>query len=217
MEFEVEEAHHVLIYVDEAGFNLSKVRRRGRNLIGHRAAITVPGQRGANITMCAAISNDGVLCHIPTIGPYNTERLITFLNAIHERLIPPEERGPLRPGMPLFIIIWDNVSFHHSRIVNEWFGVHPRMRMLFLPAYSPFLNPIEEFFSAWRWKVYDHHPYEQMPLLNAMTAAAQQIGAEECQSWIRHARRGALQERILNVMWMRPCGPILKTEETEFE
>lgn len=41
------------------------------------------------------------------------------------------------------------------------------------PAYSPFLNPIEEFFSAWRWKVYDHHPYEQMPLLDAMTGTAE--------------------------------------------
>ncbi|RXN37537.1 hypothetical protein ROHU_001965 [Labeo rohita] len=140
MELEVEEAHHVFIYVDEAGFNLSKVKRHGRNLVGYRATITVPGQRGANITMCAAISNDGVLCHIPAIGPYNTERLITFLNALHERLIPPEERGLLRPGMPLFVIIWYNVAFHHFRLVNEWFGVHHRMMMLFLPAYSPFLS-----------------------------------------------------------------------------
>ncbi|GAA6081714.1 uncharacterized protein LOC116052664, partial [Tachysurus ichikawai] len=67
MELEAEEAHHKFIFVDEAGFNLCKVRRRGRNIIGQRATITVPGQRGANITMCAAISNDGVLCHIPTI------------------------------------------------------------------------------------------------------------------------------------------------------
>ena len=28
---------------------------------------------------------------------------------------------------------------------------------------------------------------------------------------------GALQERMLNVMWMRPCGPIVKTEETEYQ
>lgn len=56
-------------------------------------------------------------------------------------------------------------------------------------SYSPFLNPIEEFFSAWRWKVYNYRPYEQMPLLNAMTAAAQDIDAEACQGWIRHARR----------------------------
>ncbi|RXN21011.1 hypothetical protein ROHU_016731 [Labeo rohita] len=138
MELEVEGAHHVFIYVDEAGFNLIKVKRRGRNLIGYRATITVPGQRDANITMCAANSNNGVLCHIPTIGPYNTERLITFLNSLHERLIPPDERGLLSPGMPLFVIIWDNLAFHHSRLVNEWFGVHPRMMMLFLPTFPTF-------------------------------------------------------------------------------
>ncbi|RXN35104.1 hypothetical protein ROHU_003837 [Labeo rohita] len=150
MEFEAEGAHHKFIFVDEAGFNLCKVRRRGRNIIGQRATVTVPGQRGANITMCAAISNDGVLCHIPTIGPYNTERLITFLDALKEILIPPEERGLLRPGMTLYVIIWDNVAFHHSRLVNEWFAAQPRIMMQFLPAYSPFLNPVEEFFSAWR-------------------------------------------------------------------
>ncbi|KAK0131197.1 hypothetical protein N1851_034102 [Merluccius polli] len=188
MELEAE-GPHTFIFVDEAGFNLTKVRRRGRNIIGHRATVTAPGQRGANITMCAAISNDGVLCHIPTVGPYNTERLITFLDALRHRLIPPQEGGLLRPGMPLFVIIWDNVAFHHSRLVNEWFAAQPRMMMQFLPAYSPFLNAIEEFFSAWRWKVYNHRPYDQMPLIDAMTAAAQEIGAEECQGWIRHTRR----------------------------
>ncbi|XP_031164929.2 uncharacterized protein LOC116056748 [Sander lucioperca] len=189
MELEAEGAHHKFIFVDEAGFNLCKVRRRGRNIIGQRATVTVPGQRGANITMCAAISNDGVLCHIPTIGPYNTERLITFLDSLKEILIPPEERGLLRPGMTLYVIIWDNVAFHHSRLVNEWFAAQPRIMMHFLPAYSPFLNPIEEFFSAWRWKVYDHRPYEQMPLLEAMNAGCLAIGAEDCQGWMRHARR----------------------------
>lgn len=75
-------------------------------------------QRGANIPMCAAISNDGVLVHIPTIGTYNSERLITLLDTLNERLFPPKERGLLRPDMTLFIIIWDNVAFHCSELVN---------------------------------------------------------------------------------------------------
>ncbi len=45
------------MYMDEAGFNLTKRRRRGRNVIGHRAIVGVPGQRGGNVTLCAAISN----------------------------------------------------------------------------------------------------------------------------------------------------------------
>ncbi|XP_025760651.1 uncharacterized protein LOC109201247 [Oreochromis niloticus] len=46
MELEADAMGHELLFVDEAGFNLSKTRRRGRNIIGHRAIINVPGQRG---------------------------------------------------------------------------------------------------------------------------------------------------------------------------
>ncbi len=61
MELDADDDHHKFIYLDEAGFNLAKTRRRGWNLIYQRATIQVPGQRGANITMCAAISEDGVV------------------------------------------------------------------------------------------------------------------------------------------------------------
>ncbi|XP_048019756.1 transcription termination factor Rho-like [Megalobrama amblycephala] len=61
-----------------------------------------------------------------------------------------------------FVVVWDNVQFHHSALVQEWFENHPQFRMVFLPPYSPFLNPIEEFFSSWRWKVHDRNPYNQM-------------------------------------------------------
>ena len=71
---------HTFICVDKAGYNLAKKRCRGRNVIGQRAAVDVPGQGGANITMCAALRNNGLLLHKPLIGPYNTERLIYFLD-----------------------------------------------------------------------------------------------------------------------------------------
>lgn len=80
------------------------------------------GQRGTSATMCAAISNTNVLCHIPTICPYNTQHLITFLDALNEGLAPPEDRGLLRPGMPLCVIIWDSVAVHRSHLVNKWFA-----------------------------------------------------------------------------------------------
>lgn len=74
--------------MDEAGFNLTKRRRRGRNIIDHRATVDVPGQRGGNITMGCAISENGVLTHIPIIEQYNTERLVTFLDTLYRDLIP---------------------------------------------------------------------------------------------------------------------------------
>ncbi|XP_058637049.1 Fc receptor-like protein 1 [Onychostoma macrolepis] len=46
MELEADVMGHEQFFVDEAGFNLTKTRRCGRNIIGHRAIINVPGQRG---------------------------------------------------------------------------------------------------------------------------------------------------------------------------
>ncbi|XP_019204884.1 uncharacterized protein LOC109196108 [Oreochromis niloticus] len=183
MELEADAMGHELLFVDEAGFNLSKTRRRGRNIIGHRAIINVPGQRGGNITMCAAISQNGVVHHHATIGPYNTAHIIAFLDTLHDMLTVQ------RPEQTRYVIIWDNVGFHRAALVRNWFTDHPSFTVLILPPYSPFLNPIEEFFSAWCWKVYDHHPHQQVALLQAVEEACGDIDQASCQAWIRHSRR----------------------------
>jgi hypothetical protein len=46
-------------------------------------------------------------------------------------------------------------------------------------------NPIKEFVSTWRWKVYDRLPHEQATLLQAMDDACNDIPADQCQAWIR--------------------------------
>ena len=104
METEARQTEHTFIFVDEAGLNLAKTRRRGRNVIGQR--VDVPGQRGVNITTCAALSKDGLLLHKPLIGPYNTERLIYFLDDLHNRLVPAVEKGAR--NSPTFVVVWDN-------------------------------------------------------------------------------------------------------------
>ncbi len=126
-----EEIQHELIYVDEAGFNLTRTRRRGRNIIGHRAIVNVPGQRGGNITLCAAITQNGVL----HVGPYNTALILTFLDQLHN-ITAANQIDHMQ-----YIVVWDNVSFHRSALVQNWFQQHPHFTVLYLPPYSPFLNP----------------------------------------------------------------------------
>ncbi|RXN20615.1 insertion element IS630 putative 39 kDa -like protein [Labeo rohita] len=138
LEMDAHAIPHEFIFIDEAGFNLAKTRRRGRNVIGHRVIIDVPGQHGGNITMCAAIScMHGVLHRHANLGPYNTAHILTFLDRLHNILIPPEQ----------------------------------------------------EFFSAWRWKVYDRQPFVRMPLVQAMEEACDEIDVGAIQGWIRHSRR----------------------------
>ncbi|RXN35895.1 hypothetical protein ROHU_003429 [Labeo rohita] len=142
---------HDFIFVDEAGFNLTKRRRTGRNIIGQRAIVEVPGQRGGNVTICAAISNHGVLHHHVTLGPYNTQHLLRFIanlrDILFELQVQDHQGQELNENpIPTYVIVWDNVSFHRAAPVREWFNISEQFMNLYLPPYSPFLNPIEEFF-----------------------------------------------------------------------
>ena len=59
---------HEYLFLDEAGFNLQKRRQRGRNIIGQRAITEVPGQRGGNITLCAAMGLEGLVNQHAVLG-----------------------------------------------------------------------------------------------------------------------------------------------------
>ena len=139
--------------------------------------------------MCAAISENGVATHIPSLGPYNTQKLLIFLDRLYSDLIPENERGLVGPHLPNYVIVWDNVNFHRGPLIRAWFTTHPRMVMVFLPPDSPFLNPIEEFFSTWRWRVYEHQAQNQRSLLHAMDATCEDITGDQCRGWLRYAHR----------------------------
>ncbi len=50
--------------------------------------------------MCAAITHHGIIHHHATLGPYNTAHLITFLDTLHNTLIPPDQVEAKR------ILVW---------------------------------------------------------------------------------------------------------------
>lgn len=56
-----------------------------------------------------------------------------------------------------------------------------------------------------------------MPLLNAMTAAAQEVqrNVKVGYGMQEDFPLSAFQDTVLNVMWMKPRGPIDKTVDTE--
>ncbi|XP_026005766.1 uncharacterized protein LOC113010777 [Astatotilapia calliptera] len=152
---------HEYLFLDEAGFNLQKRRRRGRNIIGQRAITEVPGQRGGG-------------------GGGGGE--------LKDILLDRQQHHP-RLAHHMYVIIWDNVRFHKTHQIREWFTTNSDYFLnVCLPPYSPFLNTIEEFFSSWRWKVYDRQPYTRENLVRAMELACADIPVEAFQGWIRHSR-----------------------------
>ena len=62
--------------------------------------------------------------------------------------------------------------------------------------------------------MYDHNPHTQMSLLDAMNAACEDTSAEDCEAWIRHAKRlfpGVWRRRLFVVMLMKICGQMQET------
>ncbi|RXN23239.1 hypothetical protein ROHU_023054 [Labeo rohita] len=102
MALEGNETPHILVFVDEAGFNLAKGRRRGRNIIGHRATVDVPGQRGANITMCATISERAWRWRVYEHQAQDQRALLHAMDAACEDITGDQCRGWLRPSRRFF-------------------------------------------------------------------------------------------------------------------
>ncbi|KAG0434162.1 hypothetical protein DMUE_5275 [Dictyocoela muelleri] len=116
-------------------------RSSGRSLVGSRATAIVKNIKSININLCAAISKCGIIHHKLSITVYNINSFFVFLTEIITILT--------EKGITNAVFIMDNVSFYKSEIIKKLINDSGH-RYLYLPAYSPFLNPIENLFSQWK-------------------------------------------------------------------
>ena len=126
---------HRLVFVDETSTTTKMTRPRGRARRGARLRATAPFGHWGTQTFIAGLRCDGLIAPWVLNGPINRTAFDTYV----ETQLAPE----LAPGD---VVILDNLSSHKSpraaetlRARGAWF--------LFLPAYSPDLNPIEMAFS----------------------------------------------------------------------
>lgn len=124
-----------LVFLDETSVKTNMCRLRGRSLCGTRLKASVPFGKWGTQTFIA-----GLRCGELT-APWIIEGAMN--RAAFEVYIETQLAPTLKPGD---VVILDNLSVHHSPraadILAErgaWF--------LFLPKYSPDLNPIEMAFS----------------------------------------------------------------------
>lgn len=110
-------------------------RLRGRAPIGERLVAKVPHGHWKTTSLIAALGVKGMRCSAVVDGAINRDVFDAFV----DQVLSPE----LRPGD---VVILDNLSSHkseHARKVVESRGA----KLVFLPPYSPDLNPIEMVFS----------------------------------------------------------------------
>lgn len=121
-----------IIFIDESPFNLHMFRSHSWAPRGVTPNPIIR-PRGRNVTMILAINSLNIIHCEAVTSSVNGEVFSQFLSEI-KRILGRTER---------WIIVMDNVNFHHSQDLTG----DPNFSIHFLPPYSPFLNPCEEVFS----------------------------------------------------------------------
>src|SRR6202008_3356303 len=124
-----------LIFIDETGASTKMARLRGRAFKGERCRASVPFCHWKTTTFTAALRSTGLTAPLVLNGPMDGA---AFLAYVRQVLVTG-----LKPGD---IVIMDNLRAHKVKGVREAIesaGAH----LIYLPPYSPDLNPIENAFS----------------------------------------------------------------------
>lgn len=124
-----------LVFIDETWTKTNMTRTRGWWRRGEPLIAKVPHGHWQTMTFLAALRHDGITAPLVLDGPINGE---SFKAYVEQVLVPT-----LKPGD---IVVMDNLGSHKSRDIRNAIR-SVGARLMFLPPYSPDLNPIEQVFA----------------------------------------------------------------------
>lgn len=164
-----------MLFLDESGVNINMTRRYGRALGRARVVDKTPLNTPRTTTIIAAIGLDGIQAKTAFQGGTTRDR---FLKYVKETLVPS-----LHPGD---IVVMDNLSAHHTQGVREMIEA-AKATLLYLPPYSPDMNPIEKLWSKVKTFLRKVGARTLERLAPAISAAYDTITKQDCLNWFKAA------------------------------
>ena len=160
-----------LIFLDESGAKTNLTRLCGRALKGERAHASAPHGHWQTTTMISSIRLDGSTACMALEGTTDTESFRAYVDQV---LVPT-----LRPGD---IIVMDNLSPHKSDPTLALI-TNAGAQVLFLPAYSPDLNPIEKMWSKVKNLLRGAEARTPTDLITAIGQALAMVTSQDALGW----------------------------------
>lgn len=160
-----------LKFLDEAGSNLAMTRLYGRAAPGERVVDNAPQNYGENITMLATLSLDGITAPMTGAGAVDG---VVFRTYVEKVLAPTLSAGD--------IVIMDNLGAHKVSGVRELIEARGA-RVIYLPPYSPDLNPIEKCWSKIKTYLRAAKARTREALEKALKEALQLVSAKDAIGW----------------------------------
>jgi transposase len=163
------------VCIDETWIKTNMTRLRGWYRKGQRLCAKLPHGHWKTLTFIAALRADGLTAPGVLDGPVNR---LSFEAYVEQILVPT-----LRPRD---IVIMDNLNSHKGEAVRRMIrqaGAH----LLFLPAYSPDLNPIEQAFSKFKELMRKAEERTIDGLWRAAGKLIPSFNAHECTNYFKNA------------------------------
>ena len=162
------------VFVDECSTNTSLRPLYAWSRRGERAPCSAPRNWGKNVTLLSSITLSGMG---PSLAVEGATTRAVFEAYLEEALCPS-----LRSGQ---VVVMDNLSAHNGGRVREL--VEGRgCELLYLPTYSPDLNPIEQAFSKLKGLLRGAEARSRAALIEAMGRALGTVTATDARGFFRH-------------------------------
>lgn len=169
-----ERAARRLIFLDETWFSTHMTRLYGYAPRGQRLVAAVPHGHWKTTTFVGGLTAQGFIAPLVLDGPMDAAAFTAYLRQV----LAPETR----PGD---LLVLDNLSSHKTAGVQATLKSH-RIDYLYLPSYSPDLNPIGNAFSKLKRLVRTAAERTVEGLWSAVGELIDGFQPDECLNYIRH-------------------------------
>lgn len=153
-------------------------RLYARGTGGGRIHEATPGGHWKIMTILGAMSLNGMVATMTIEEPTDTDIFLAYI----EHLLYPV----LKPGD---VVVMDNLSAHKAPAVREWIE-KAGAEVLYLPPYSPDLNPIEKAWAKLKQLLRSAKARTKETLDQAITEALPLITPANAHAWFRLAING---------------------------
>ncbi len=163
-----------LVFVDEMGTHTSLAPAYAYAPVGQRAFFEVPRNRGKNTTLLTSLHAQGMGPSMAVEGATTARVFETYA----EHLLAPT----LKPGQ---VVVMDNLGAHRPKRIRELIEARG-CELLYLPPYSPDLNPIEEALSKVKRILRKIAARTREALIEAMGRALRAVSARDVRGFFAH-------------------------------
>jgi len=163
-----------LVFIDESGARTNLVRQYGRCPRGRRLVAYAPHGHWKTTTFVVALREEGLTAPMVLDGAMNGK---AFLAYVRQVLAPTLHLGDL--------VVLDNLSSHKAAGVREVIEA-AGARLLYLPPYSPDLNPIELAFSKLKWLLRSAAERTVDALWSRLGQLLDAFPPQQCRNYFRH-------------------------------